>query len=412
MTRNAPSEILRRWPGPLIATLAAIAATGLGTAAPATATTTVTHTTASRASVTAAAAATQKHVYLRSALGNEPYVTTENGWSGSTGMHAKNVIRARAATPGPWEGYRIDYLGPSSGNAVHLWSDAAQAYVTAEFAWGTTSSGVDQRGTLHARPGQTGTGPWETFYLDQTGAHTFTLSVRDSGGKLWYVTAEQNYPGDEAGLLRARATKPGPWEQFTTGPGPQNLIGGDDYPAKWKSPAQDSFANVFGLNRECVSYVAWKIYENSGGTQVPGGRAAPSDWARYSVRVDPTSGSGAWSYAYNWGYAAASHHVTVNHTPTPGSVAWWDRKGVWAAHGTGHVAYVTAVQKSGSAVTGFDIAEYNIEGRDGAYSTIHFTVSNGKLVRRAANTTSSGPMAGVDLSWVPIPDGFVHINGF
>ncbi|MFD8723489.1 hypothetical protein ACFV2H_37320 [Streptomyces sp. NPDC059629] len=131
MTHNAPSEILRRWPRPLIATLAAIAATGLGTAAPATATTTVPHTTASRASVTAAAAATQKHVYLRSALGNEPYVTTENGWSGSTGMHAKNVIRARAATPGPWEGYRIDYLGPSSGNAVHLWSDAAQAYVTA-----------------------------------------------------------------------------------------------------------------------------------------------------------------------------------------------------------------------------------------------------------------------------------------
>jgi hypothetical protein len=182
--------------------------------------------------------------------------------------------------------------------------------------------------------------------------------------------------------------------------------GDDDYPDAWKAQGQDSFGTAFGLNRECVSFVAWKIYENSGGREVPTANAAPGDYATYSIDVDDD-----WGDAWAWGGYARANGVSVDDVPTVGSVAWWDRTGVFAAHGTGHVAYVTAVDTSGGAVTGFDIAQYNIEGDDGAYSTMHFTVADGRLVA-AANTSRGGPLAGVDLSWVPMPSGFVHINGF
>jgi len=40
---------------------------------------------------------------------------------------------------------------------------------------------------------------------------------------------------------------------------------GDDYPAKWKDVPQDSMFDDWGMyNRECVSFVAWRLYSQNG----------------------------------------------------------------------------------------------------------------------------------------------------
>jgi hypothetical protein len=51
---------------------------------------------------------------------------------------------------------------------------------------------------------------------------------------------------------------------------------------------------------------------------------------------------------------------------------------------------VTAIQKAGgSAVTDFNIAQYNIEGIDTTYSTMHFTMADGHSIN-TTNTTEEG----------------------
>lgn len=164
---------------------------------------------------------------------------------------------------------------------------------------------------------------------------------------------------------------------------------GDDYPAAWKNQGKDAFANLWGLNRECVTFVAWKIYENSGGRQVPTGNAVPSDYSRYSINVDQD-----WGNAANWSSYAAATGVRMDHTPTPGSVAQWNAGGGMTV---GHVAIVTAVHADGS----IDIEQYNLR-EDGRYSTLHFAKGSS-----AVDTSNGhGPWT---VRW---PDNFIHINGF
>lgn len=326
------------------------------------------------------------HAYLRSAH-SWKYVSTEAGWSGG-GIHSKNVLRARATHPGAWEGYELRHardVNPAAPAAeVRLWSDVSQSYVSAEFGWSGNA-----RGALHARPGQRKVGAWETFQLVATGGGTFALSVSPSSGQRFYVSAEEGWPGDGNGVLRARATRIGPWEQFATGPGSRNLRTGDDYPVHWKNQGKDVFANQFGLNRECVSFVAWKIYENSGGRQDPGSNAVPSDFMTYAINVDTD-----WGNASNWSRYASAHGVGRDNKPTPGSVAQWD---VGGGMSVGHVAYVTAVGRDGS----IDVEQYNLR-EDGRYSTLHFPKNSGVIDR----SNGHGPWT---VRW---PDDFVHINGF
>jgi hypothetical protein len=61
---------------------------------------------------------------------------------------------------------------------------------------------------LRARASRTG--PWETFNA--------ALGIRNTVNWKW-VTAELQYTGIRYGMLRARADRYGPWEQFRN-PGP------------------------------------------------------------------------------------------------------------------------------------------------------------------------------------------------
>ncbi|EWM18841.1 CHAP domain-containing protein [Kutzneria sp. 744] len=352
-----------------------------------------------------AAGAEQHHTYLRTVSGWN-YVSTEAGWTDSQGRHAKNVLRARSTIPGPYEGYQIRHLSGMPAGAVALWSDVAQAYVTAEFSW----AGRD-RGTLHARPGQTTVGPWETFYQVQIGTSgnypVFTLKANDSSGGSYYVSADQgsNYPGDLQGVLQADQTVARDGEHWAEGPGPQNLVTGDDYPWRYaafdpaKNPPSD-FVDAptrggFQYARECDSFVAWKIYENSGGrqyTQIGGPGGTPTDYRTYSVDINGGN-PGMGPDAKDWANNATRYNsgFWVDQTPTPGAVAQWNANSGGMA-GFGHVAYVDKVNSDGSIV----VENFNLTG-NGEYSVNTFS------------TKSATVVGNLTFSW---PSNFVHIHQF
>jgi CHAP domain len=320
------------------------------------------------------------------------FVTAEMGFNG-TGPASNGVLRARTVAPGPWESIDINYLhdqDPTApANAVTLYSTAARNYVSAEFGW----TGQD-KGILHARRGSTEVGPWETFYLTRNTDGSVSFSVNDGTATYW-VGIEEGWPGDTQYTLVAAAASIGPHEKFAMST--RAISGYSDYPLAWGGdpkylPAKDSFANVWGFNRECVSFAAWKIYENNGGTGAPAGNEPPADWAAHSINVDAD-----WGNAGNWAAYAQAHGVTVNGTPTAGSIAQWDAGGDGGQFTVGHVALVAGVFPDGSIL----LTQYNLR-EDGKYSTLSMPAGKG------ATDTSNGHGA-FDVSW---PDHFIHINGF
>jgi cell wall-associated NlpC family hydrolase/surface antigen len=136
------------------------------------------------------------------------------------------------------------------------------------------------------------------------------------------------------------------------------------------SSPQDSVVDPWGeYNRECVSWVAWKVQENDG------------------IKL---SGLGS---AYQWGGNAPKFGGVVNQTPTVGSVAWY------SGGRAGHVAWVTAVQ--GQTIS---VSEYNYE-IPGGYGTrtglpwstftgyIHFPQKSVPAATTAPTSPAAAPAA-------------------
>ena len=97
------------------------------------------------------------------------------------------------------------------------------------------------------------------------------------------------------------------------------------YPNVWANAPKDSATDAWGmLNRECTSFVAWKLSVVNG----------------YNI----VHGSKSWD-AGLWGQRASELGIYPNNTPAVGAVAWWVN---------GHVAWVSAI--NGSNIT---IEEYN-----------------------------------------------------
>jgi len=114
----------------------------------------------------------------------------------------------------------------------------------------------------------------------------------------------------------------------------------DDYPAKWRNVAQDSVFDDWRMyNRECVSFVAWRLSSHNG-FEMP-----------FNDNAD------------KWGPRAQALGYEVNKTPAIGAVAWWD----WM-----HVAWVQSVSADGKKV---HIEEYN-KDFDGKYSHRDVNVSS------------------------------------
>ena len=112
--------------------------------------------------------------------------------------------------------------------------------------------------------------------------------------------------------------------------------GNDSYPNSWRSAAQDSMLDNWGMyNRECVSYTAWKVYES--------GRNMPY-W-------------GGYGNANQWDDNARAAGIPVDTSPRAGDVA------IKNSGPYGHAMYVEHVYGDGSIY----ISQYNAS-LDGTYS--------------------------------------------
>ncbi len=121
----------------------------------------------------------------------------------------------------------------------------------------------------------------------------------------------------------------------TTGFGGSSSVAVDDYPAALKNAPKDSFYDQWGFsNRNCTSFVAWRLASRDG----------------YTITI--SGDAKAW--------LGKGHDIGVNEdtTPTPGSVAW---RATSDPNDRGHVAWVDAVV--GDQV---EIEDYN-HHNDGNY---------------------------------------------
>ncbi|WP_168222596.1 CHAP domain-containing protein [Micromonospora sp. HM134] len=119
----------------------------------------------------------------------------------------------------------------------------------------------------------------------------------------------------------------------------------DDYPSNLKSAPLDSMIDPWGFyNRNCTSFVAWRINQLMGRTSAP--------WAFTNGMA-----GGRWGNANHWDDNARGLGYPVDGTPKVGAIAQTD------AGSSGHVAVVTAV--NGNEVS---IEEYN-RSFTGSYGT-------------------------------------------
>ncbi|GAA4633106.1 hypothetical protein GCM10023196_069340 [Actinoallomurus vinaceus] len=283
----------------------------------------------------------------------------ESGWGGTNG-HWDRV--AAAVDPSNVLGYVADVWLDTSGDVTTQLKPCVQAPPS------------------HPIHPLTAGSPSKTRAADNIGDH-----VRDPGG----VDGDNDYPWDGFSVY---------WENG------EKLR---------RDPATGRIGDKWGMGYgQCVSFVAWKLYENNGGRQFPSHRPAsgwfPSDGSAKSP-VTPD-----WGNAGSWNVTAAAAY-RVDHTPHVGAVAQWtapDPNNPHAANegqfSVGHVGYVTKVYPDGSV----DIAQYNLRV-DTGYSTLHLTPNGGGTDTQADHPADpADPYHTASFSdWhVTYPDNFIHIN--
>lgn len=123
--------------------------------------------------------------------------------------------------------------------------------------------------------------------------------------------------------------------------------GNGGYPSEWAFAPQDTLVDSWGmLNRECVSYVAWKV--DSTGRYMP-------YWGAEDAN------------AYNWINLANAYHIPNGTDAQPGSVVVWQHND--GMGWLGHVAYVELVNGDGS----IEVSQYNVI--HGQFSRMHVDAS-------------------------------------
>lgn len=115
---------------------------------------------------------------------------------------------------------------------------------------------------------------------------------------------------------------------------------------------------------QCVSFVAWKVYELHGGTQRPDAAQGKrsQNWRPGDPGINDDPVTASWGNAANWAKAAADAGLSVTHRPAVGDVAQWNAN----SHGmdsAGHVMMVVAV----SPHNYITVAGYNTH-LDGGYA--------------------------------------------
>lgn len=147
---------------------------------------------------------------------NQKTVAAEVGIPSPTypyGGNHSGMLRARTAQSsiGPWELFELDCRGDNGRFAIRAYNGRTalwDRYVTADLY------NSDHPGMLRATA--TSVGARETFTFDRTGgtAERQVGTLRNVAN-LRYVSMEKSYTGRDQYMLRARASAPGAWEQFT-----------------------------------------------------------------------------------------------------------------------------------------------------------------------------------------------------
>lgn len=139
-------------------------------------------------------------------LANSLIVSTELGYGGDD----YGMLRARASSQGPWERFGVFPLDPNNvdRNQWYIQAKATGLFVSAEIGDAGTRYGM-----LRARASQIG--QWENFALTNLGGSRYAIQSYANG---LYVSAELGYGGGYYGMLRARASVVGQWELFSLDP--------------------------------------------------------------------------------------------------------------------------------------------------------------------------------------------------
>lgn len=110
--------------------------------------------------------------------------------------------------------------------------------------------------------------------------------------------------------------------------------GTDDYPSDLKNADQDSKTDPWNFyNRECTSFVAWRLNNDNG------------------VAFKNQGATGIYGNATTWKDRAVADGKRVDDTPNVGAVAWFSFSATAA-----HVAWVGSVSSDGKSIT---IEDYN-----------------------------------------------------
>ncbi len=127
------------------------------------------------------------------------------------------------------------------------------------------------------------------------------------------------------------------------GPAGHGATCGGGYPGVWCNAPQDSVIDNWGMyNRECVSYVAFKVAQSGRHMPYWGGRGNANQW--------PGS--------------AIADGIPVSSTPRAGDAA------IWNVGYYGHAMYVESVNGDGT----INVSQYNYT-YDGTYSTMTISAS-------------------------------------
>ncbi|MNY07985.1 N-acetylmuramoyl-L-alanine amidase [compost metagenome] len=150
------------------------------------------------------------------------------------------------------------------------------------------------------------------------------------------LSADKNSQIEKLREEQRRANAPA----FGGGGIPAPSSGNGGYPAVWANAAQDSLVDNWGLyNRECVSYVAWKV----------------ASTGRYVPHFNGSGNANQWP-------STLSGVIPQGSTPRQGSAL------ITMAGPYGHVRYVESVNSDGSIT----VSDYNL-GVDGLYR--YYTMS-------------------------------------
>ena len=216
----------------------------------------------------------------------------------------------------------------STPNAPTNLAATATSSSQVNLSW-TDNSSVETGYKIERKTGSSGT--WSQINTVAANVRTYQDTGRSAGTTYYYRVRAYNSAGNSA-----YSNTPS-----TTTSNTQSS-GSNDYPSYLRNAPQDATDPWGFYDRQCTSYVAWRMNRDAGTTT-----NAPYSFTNYMR--GPNGKSGHFGNAINWDDNAKTVGFRVDHTPAVGAIAQWNISEY------GHVAYVESVNSNGTV----NVSEYN-----------------------------------------------------